>query len=175
MRSSTVSDGQLKSKKKVKAQAERAERRAARAAAAQTPEVDGARTLVAARASETQRSICCVNWSTPWCVAHDVCRTTETTLPIVSSRRDQPMISAESSEESEAFTRRPLSESDLDAIHDQAMRILENIGTEVHSDVMLKMLDEAGQRVDGTRVRWDAGFVMDQLAKAPSQFTLAGT
>ena len=72
------------------------------------------------------------------------------------------------------FSREPLSEPDLDAIHDQAMRILENIGTEVHSDLMLKMLDEAGQRVDGTRVRWDSGFVMEQLAKAPAQFTLQG-
>jgi trimethylamine--corrinoid protein Co-methyltransferase len=84
------------------------------------------------------------------------------------------MISAGSSGQSEVFSRSPLSEADLDAIHDQAMRILENIGTEVHSDLMLKMLDEAGQRVDGTRVRWDAGFLMDQLAKAPSQITLQG-
>ncbi len=74
----------------------------------------------------------------------------------------------------EVFRRYPLSEDDLDVIHAQAMRILENIGTEVHSDVMLRMLEEAGQRVDGTRVRWDAGFVMDQLSKAPSQFTLQG-
>lgn len=72
------------------------------------------------------------------------------------------------------FAREPLSEADLDAIHAQAMRILEDIGTEVHSDVMLTMLEEAGQRVEGTRVRWDAGFVMAQLAKAPAQFTLQG-
>ncbi|MGB2840118.1 MAG: trimethylamine methyltransferase family protein, partial [Actinomycetes bacterium] len=54
------------------------------------------------------------------------------------------------------------------------MRILENIGTEVDSEVMLRMLADAGQRVEGTRVRWDAGFVMEQLAKAPGQFTLQG-
>ena len=74
----------------------------------------------------------------------------------------------------EVFRRHPLSESDLDVIHAQAMRILEDIGTEVDSDSMLRMLEEAGQRVDGTRVRWDAGFIMEQLAKAPSQFTLQG-
>ncbi len=74
----------------------------------------------------------------------------------------------------EVFRRFPLSDADLDVIHAQAMRVLENIGTEVHSDVMLRMLEEAGQRVEGTRVRWDAGFVMDQLGKAPSQFTLQG-
>jgi trimethylamine--corrinoid protein Co-methyltransferase len=77
-------------------------------------------------------------------------------------------------ERPEVFRRFPLSEPDLDAIHAQAMRILEEIGTEVHSDPVLRMLEEAGQRVDDTRVRWDADFVMEQLAKAPSQFTLQG-
>ena len=77
-------------------------------------------------------------------------------------------------ERPEVFRRFPLSESDLDVIHAQAMRILEEIGTEVHSDPVLRMLEDAGQRVDDTRVRWDAGFVMEQLAKAPSQFTLQG-
>jgi trimethylamine:corrinoid methyltransferase-like protein len=81
---------------------------------------------------------------------------------------------ANTDDRNEVFRRFPLSETDLDNIHAQAMRILENIGTEVDSDVMLRMLGEAGQRVDGTRVRWDAGFVMDQLAKAPGQFTLQG-
>ncbi|MEO8105810.1 MAG: trimethylamine methyltransferase family protein [Actinomycetes bacterium] len=74
----------------------------------------------------------------------------------------------------EVFRRSPLSESDLDQIHAQAMRILENVGTEVDSEAMLRMLAEAGQRVEGSRVRWDAGFVMEQLAKAPGQFTLQG-
>ena len=60
-------------------------------------------------------------------------------MPSVAGMNDRP----------EAFSRSPLSEDDLDAIHAQAMRILENVGTEVHSDLMLKMLAEAGQRVDG--------------------------
>jgi len=74
----------------------------------------------------------------------------------------------------EVFRRYPLNESELDVIHAQAMRILENIGTEVDSASMLRMLEDAGQRVEGTRVRWDSGFIMEQLAKAPSQFTLQG-
>ncbi len=74
----------------------------------------------------------------------------------------------------EIFRRAPLDEASLDRIHAQAMRILEDVGTEVHSDTMLRMLGEAGQRVEGTRVRWDAGFVMEQLAKVPPQFTLQG-
>jgi trimethylamine--corrinoid protein Co-methyltransferase len=83
-------------------------------------------------------------------------------------------MTAQSLARPEVFARNPLSEADLDVIHQQAMRILENVGTEVHSDEMLKLLEEAGQRVDGTRVRWDSGFIMEQLAKAPSEFTLQG-
>lgn len=62
----------------------------------------------------------------------------------------------------------------LDRIHQQAMRILEDVGTEVHSDRALELLRAAGQRVDGTRVRWDSAFVMEQLAKAPAQIPLTG-
>ena len=56
----------------------------------------------------------------------------------------------------------------------QAMRILEDIGTEVHSPDMLERLAAAGQRVDGTRVRWDAGFVMERLAEVPSSVAMRG-
>ena len=67
-----------------------------------------------------------------------------------------------------------LDDAELDRIHGQAMRILENIGTEVHSDAMLDRLRAANQRVDGTRVRWDSGFVMEQLAHAPKSIRLRG-
>ena len=71
--------------------------------------------------------------------------------------------------------RRDLLDDDaLDRVHAQAMRILEDVGTEVHSDAALRLLADAGQRVDGTRVRWDAGFVMDRLAEAPSTISLQG-
>ncbi len=67
-----------------------------------------------------------------------------------------------------------LDDEALDRVHAQAMRILEDVGTEVHGDAALQLLKEAGQRVDGTRVRWDAGFVMEQLAHAPSAFEMRG-
>ncbi len=67
-----------------------------------------------------------------------------------------------------------LDDEALNRVHTQAMRILENVGTEVHSPAALQLLEEAGQRVDGTRVYWDAGFVMEQLAHAPSTFELQG-
>jgi len=67
-----------------------------------------------------------------------------------------------------------LDEDALDRIHAQAMRILEDIGTEVHSPAMLETLAAAGQRIDGTRVRWDAGFVMERLGEVPSSVAMCG-
>jgi trimethylamine---corrinoid protein Co-methyltransferase len=57
-------------------------------------------------------------------------------------------------------------------IHAQAMRILEEIGTDVLHDQAKKLLSEAGQSVDEDRVRWDREFVMEQVAKAPRTFRL---
>lgn len=68
----------------------------------------------------------------------------------------------------------PLDDDALDRIHAQAMRILEDIGVEVHSEQARRLLADAGQRVDGTRVRLDAGFVMSQVALAPSSFRVRG-
>ncbi|HET7900190.1 MAG TPA: trimethylamine methyltransferase family protein [Candidatus Nanopelagicales bacterium] len=68
----------------------------------------------------------------------------------------------------------PLDDDGLDRIHAQAMRILSEIGTEVHDDDMLRRLGEAGQRIDGTRVRWDPDFVMAQLSLAPETVAITG-
>jgi trimethylamine---corrinoid protein Co-methyltransferase len=67
-----------------------------------------------------------------------------------------------------------LSEDALDAIHGQAMTILEEIGTEVVHEPARAMLAKLGQTVDGTRVRFDREFVMEQLKLAPSQVTVRG-
>ncbi len=67
---------------------------------------------------------------------------------------------------------RVLSPEQEEKIHAQAMRILEEIGTDVLHDQAKKLLSEAGQRVEEDRVRWDAGFVLEQVAKAPRQFRL---
>ncbi|MFT3871913.1 MAG: trimethylamine methyltransferase family protein [Nocardioides sp.] len=68
----------------------------------------------------------------------------------------------------------PLSEDDLDRVHAQAMRILTEVGIEVHDEDMCRRLTEAGQSVDGTRVRWDPDWVVTQLELAPDRFTLQG-
>jgi trimethylamine--corrinoid protein Co-methyltransferase len=68
----------------------------------------------------------------------------------------------------------PLNTDDLDKVHTQAMRILSEVGTEVHDDAMRKRLAAAGQKVEDTRVRWDPDFVMTQLGLAPESFTMTG-
>lgn len=68
----------------------------------------------------------------------------------------------------------PLDDAAVGRIHEQALRLLGEVGTEVHDDDALAMLAGAGHAVDGTRVRWDAQLVLDQLALAPSTVTLTG-
>ncbi|MGB5558669.1 MAG: trimethylamine methyltransferase family protein [Paracoccaceae bacterium] len=66
----------------------------------------------------------------------------------------------------------PLDEAGVHAIHDGAMRILEEIGIEFLNDESLAILKDAGCTVDGTNVRMGRDFVMEMLARAPSEFTI---
>jgi len=67
-----------------------------------------------------------------------------------------------------------LDESQLEAIHDASMRLLEEIGMEVLHTDSLERLAKAGASVDrGTgRVRMGREMVMELVAKAPSEFTI---
>ena len=67
-----------------------------------------------------------------------------------------------------------LTEDQIETIHATAMRICEEIGLDVLHEGARKLLAEAGLSVDGDRVRFDRGFVMEQVAKAPRTFTLHG-
>ncbi len=67
-----------------------------------------------------------------------------------------------------------LTDEQLDAIHEHAMTIVEEIGTDVRHDESLALLQSHGQRVDGQRVRWDREFLMEMVAKAPASFTVRG-
>ena len=66
----------------------------------------------------------------------------------------------------------PLSEEGVQAIHDGAMRILEEIGIEFLNEESLGILKEAGCTVSGENVRMGRDFVMEMLGRAPSEFTL---
>ena len=54
-----------------------------------------------------------------------------------------------------------LSGEALDAVHEHAMTILEEIGTDVRHEGALALLAGLGQDIDGERVRWDREFVME--------------
>jgi trimethylamine--corrinoid protein Co-methyltransferase len=67
---------------------------------------------------------------------------------------------------------RILSDEQEEIVHEQAMRILEEIGTDVLHEQARKLLGDAGLKIDGDRVYWDRGFVMEQVAKVPRSFRL---
>ena len=66
----------------------------------------------------------------------------------------------------------PLTEEGVQAIHDGAMRILEEIGIEILNTEALAVFKKAGCRADGTNVRMDRDFVMEWIGKAPKTFDL---
>ena len=66
----------------------------------------------------------------------------------------------------------PLTPEGVAAIHDGAMRILEDIGIKFLNPEALEILREAGCSIDGDVVRMGRDFVMEMVGKAPSQFTL---
>ena len=68
----------------------------------------------------------------------------------------------------------PLDEERLQAIHEGAMRVLEEIGIEFLNKEAKRILRAAGCTVttNSDNVCMDRNFVMEQVAKAPSQFTI---
>ena len=66
----------------------------------------------------------------------------------------------------------PLDPEGVQAIHDGAMRILEEIGIEFLNQEALAIFREAGCTVDGTNVRMGRDWVMEMVAKAPATFTM---
>lgn len=66
----------------------------------------------------------------------------------------------------------PLTEEGVAAIHLGAMEILEDIGIAILNPEALEIFREAGARIDGEVVRIGRDFVMEMIAKAPSEFTL---
>ncbi len=66
----------------------------------------------------------------------------------------------------------PLDEDGVAAIHDGAMRILEEIGIEFLNDEALGLFREAGCTVEGTNVRMGRDWVMEMIGRAPARFTL---
>ena len=66
----------------------------------------------------------------------------------------------------------PLRPEGVAAIHDGAMRILEEIGIDFLNAEALALFAKAGARVDGATVRLDRTWVMEMVAQAPPDFTI---
>lgn len=66
----------------------------------------------------------------------------------------------------------PLSAEGVLAIHNGAMEILEDIGIEFLNDEALALLKDAGCHVVDQNVRMGRDWVMEMVAKAPSQFDI---
>ena len=66
-----------------------------------------------------------------------------------------------------------LDEEGCTAIHKATVGLLERTGVEVRHDGALAVLQKAGARVDGTRVRMPRALVDDALSSAPRSITLA--
>ncbi|WP_281983865.1 trimethylamine methyltransferase family protein [Thalassorhabdomicrobium marinisediminis] len=66
----------------------------------------------------------------------------------------------------------PLDAEGVQAIHDGAMRILEDIGIEFLNPEALALFKEAGCTVAGTNVRMGRDWVEEMVARAPAQFDI---
>ncbi|MFQ6548699.1 trimethylamine methyltransferase family protein [Aestuariibius sp. 2305UL40-4] len=66
----------------------------------------------------------------------------------------------------------PLGEEGVAAIHDGAMRILEEIGIEFLNDEALELFRKAGCKTTERTVRMDRNWVMEMVGRAPAQFTI---
>lgn len=66
----------------------------------------------------------------------------------------------------------PLDEDGIQAIHEGAMRILEEIGIAILNPEAVEIYRAEGCSVDGEIVRMGRDWVMEMIGKAPSQFTI---
>ena len=71
---------------------------------------------------------------------------------------------------------RPLTDESTLMIHQTAMRVIEEVGFEVNSELALKLFEGAGARVDWDRhlARLPQEMVMELIESAPSEITLCG-
>lgn len=68
----------------------------------------------------------------------------------------------------------PLSEDDIQKIHNASLTLLEKTGVEINHREALHLFKEAGAMVEGTRVRFTRPMIEDAVDRAPSSVLLAG-
>ena len=69
---------------------------------------------------------------------------------------------------------RPLTEEQIERIHQASMRVFEEVGIRVHNQEARRRFREAGARVRGDRITIPRRLVMDLVAQAPSRVKLCG-
>jgi trimethylamine--corrinoid protein Co-methyltransferase len=62
----------------------------------------------------------------------------------------------------------PLDEAGVAAIHDVAMRILEEVGIEMFHADAIEILRKQGAIIEGEKVRIGRDFIMEMIARGPS-------
>ncbi|WP_281350141.1 glycine betaine--corrinoid protein methyltransferase [Alkalibaculum sporogenes] len=65
-----------------------------------------------------------------------------------------------------------LTDEQIQTIHDNTMRILQEVGVEFSYEPAIEIFRKHGQKVDGHRVYFDREFVEEMVEGAPSEFTL---
>lgn len=63
-------------------------------------------------------------------------------------------------------------DEEVQQIHATTLRVLEEVGVDFNYEPALEVLTKAGCKVEGERVFFKPKFVEEQIAKAPSEFTL---
>ena len=66
----------------------------------------------------------------------------------------------------------PLRPEGVEAVHNAAMEILENIGIDFLNEEALEILKEAGCKIKGEKVFFDRAWIMEMVGKCPSEFTI---
>lgn len=69
---------------------------------------------------------------------------------------------------------KPLTDEEIDRIHETSMRVFEEVGLEVNNEAARHVFEEAGARVEGDRVTVPRELVMEVVRRAPSRVNLYG-
>jgi trimethylamine---corrinoid protein Co-methyltransferase len=71
---------------------------------------------------------------------------------------------------------RPLTDSDIEQIHQTVLRVFKEVGVQVNYDEALEIFKENGAKVDGSSriVKFEEAMVMDLINQAPNRVTLYG-
>jgi len=65
-----------------------------------------------------------------------------------------------------------LTEEQMERVHDETMRLLEEVGCEFRDDEAVEMWRQAGADIDGQRVRFDRDFLLGLISSAPEHYTM---